>query len=180
MKLTTAAGVFLALLFACSGAAAAALTAAPQPVKPVATTLYSGRWYEIARTPNKMQTDCQGSTNDFSGWSSGNFAVVQTCHKGSAHGPTQTFNAKGRILPASENAKIKLGYFGGLISQEYWIVDHADDNAWAIMATPNGHYVWLMSRRPILDPGIKAAALGRLQALGFDCSRLAFPQQPPG
>ena len=48
------------------------------------------------------------------------------------------------------------------------------------MATPSGHYVWLMSRQPILDPGVKAAALGRLPALGFDCSRLAFPQQPPG
>ena len=31
------------------------------------------------------------------------------------------------------------------------ILDHADDNGWAIMATPNGHYVWLMSRRPILE-----------------------------
>lgn len=180
MKVAPAGCVLALMLSLGTAAAGAALSAAPQPVKPVPTALYSGRWYEIARTPNRMQSDCQGSTNDFSGWASGNFQVVQTCHKGSAHGPTQTFNAKGRILPASANAKIKLGYFGGLISQEYWIVDHADDNGWAIMATPNGHYVWLMSRRPILDPGIKAAALGRLQALGFDCSRLAFPQQPPG
>ena len=173
VKLTTAAGVFLALLFACSGAAAAALTAAPQPVKPVATTLYSGRWYEIARTPNKMQTDCQGSTNDFSGWSSGNFAVVQTCHKGSAHGPTQTFNAKGRILPASENAKIKLGYFGGLISQEYWILDHADDDqSWALMATPGGRFLLLLSRLPTTPAPIRQVAVTHIAALGYNVSHL--------
>jgi apolipoprotein D and lipocalin family protein len=127
-----------------------------------------------------MQADCEGSTNDFSGWSSGVFSVVQTCHKGSASGPAQVFNAHGHILPASDNAKIKVGYLGGLVSQEYWIVDRADDNAWAIMATPNGRFVWLMSRRPVLDAGARAIALSRLRKLGFDLSRLAFPEQLAG
>jgi apolipoprotein D and lipocalin family protein len=160
-------------------AAGPAFAICPQPAKPVPANLYSGRWYEIARTSNKIQSDCQGSTNDFSGWASGVFSVVQTCHRGTASGPTHTFSARGHILPASANAKMRLGYFGGLISQEYWIVDRSDDNAWAIKATPNGRYVWLISRQPVLDAEARARALGRLQALGFDLTRLAFPQQLP-
>ncbi|HEX7758641.1 MAG TPA: lipocalin family protein [Caulobacteraceae bacterium] len=154
-----------------------ALARAPQPVRAVATTLFSGRWYEIARTPNMAQKDCQGSSSDFSGWVSGAFAVTQVCHKGSPQGPVKTFNAKAKILPASGNAKMKMSFFGGLVSQEYWILDHADDDNWAIMATPGGNYVWVLSRRPVLDPAAKAVALQRVHTLGYDLSRLAYPQQ---
>jgi apolipoprotein D and lipocalin family protein len=173
-KLIMVAGAVLALV-----AGAPAVAVAPQPAKPVPAALYSGRWYEIARTPNKFQTDCQGTTSDFSGWNGGDFSIVQTCRKGSVSGPKETFGAHGRILPASDNAKMELAYFGGLISREYWIVDRADDNAWAIMAMPTGRYVWLLSRQPVLDPGVRSSALGRMQALGFDMAHLEFPQQPP-
>jgi apolipoprotein D and lipocalin family protein len=149
----------------------------PQPARSVPPSLYAGRWYEIARTPNQMQSDCQGSTSDFSGWSAGDFHLVQTCHAGSPLGPGQTFDAHGRVLPASANAKMRLGFLGGLISQEYWILDHADDEAWAIMDRADGRYVWLLSRRPTLSPADRATALARLQALGFDLSHLAYPQQ---
>lgn len=170
--------VFVATLGAVSLALATpAAAGAPQPVKPVAPTLFSGRWYEIARTPNMMQKDCQGATSEFSGWANGAFRVVQTCHAGAPAGTAKTFNAKARIIPATNNAKMKMMFFGGMISQEYWILDHADDNGWAIMGTPGGKYVWLMSRRPILDPATKAAALQHVRALGYDLARLAFPQQ---
>ena len=156
-----------------------ALAAAPEPAKPVATDLYSGRWYEIARTPNPRQADCQGDTVDFSGWTAGAFSAVQTCHKGALDGPTRDYKAHGSILPGSGNAKMKLSFFGGFITQNYWIIDHAVDNGWAIMATPAGHYVWLLSRRPSLDVHARSAALDRIQALGFDRAQLIFNAKIP-
>jgi apolipoprotein D and lipocalin family protein len=148
-----------------------------QPAKAVATNLYSGRWYEIARTPNSMQADCQAATTDFSNWASGVFKAVQTCHKGAPDGPLKVMKVDGKVLPASQNAKIQLGMLGGLISQEYWILDHADNNNWLIMATANQHYVWLLSRVPVLSVADKAQATARLQQLGFSLAHMAFPQQ---
>lgn len=173
MKLTSAACALVALL----GLAGPALAAAPQPAKPVPVNLYSGRWYEIARTSNKMQADCLASTTDFSGWRSGAFSAVQTCHKGAPSGPKQTISVQGHVLPSSGNAKMQLGMLGGLISREYWILDHADDNNWLIMATSDGRYVWLMSRQPAITAAARAAAIGRMQQLGLNLTRLAFPQQ---
>lgn len=141
------------------------------------TSLYTGRWYEIARTPNSMQGDCQASTYDFAGWASGAFRAVQTCHKGAPGGPAKVMKLDGKVLPASQNAKIQLGMLGGLVSQEYWILDHADNNQWLIMATANQHYVWLLSRVPALNAAEKAQAMGRLQQLGFSLAHMAFPQQ---
>jgi len=172
MKLATAVCAFLLLAIAVPAAAAA-----PQPTKPVPANLYTGRWYEIARTPNHMQTDCEASTTDFSGWSAGAFSAVQTCHSGAPSGPKRTISVQGHVLPASQNAKMQLAMLGGLISKEYWILDRSQDNAWLIMSTPDARYVWLMSRQPVLSAAARAAAMSRLQALGFNLGRLAFPQQ---
>jgi apolipoprotein D and lipocalin family protein len=174
MKLATSVCTFVLMAAAMPAAATAP---APQPTKPVPANLYTGRWYEIARTPNHMQSDCQASTTDFSGWAAGVFSAVQTCHSGAPSGPKRTVAVQGRVLPASQNAKMQLAMLGGLISKEYWILDRAQDNAWLIMATPDAHYVWLMSRQPVLSAAARQAAMARLQALGFNLGRLAFQQQ---
>ena len=183
--LSPAAGALAGCLSLAVSCVAGAAFAAPQPVnaiaaqpaKPVATNLYTGRWYEIARTPNKMQADCQGATTEFSGWTAGAFKAVQTCHKGAPGGPAQVIKVDGKVLPASQNAKIQLAMLGGLISQQYWILDHADDNRWLIMCTANQRYVWLMSRAPVLTAAERTEAMARLQQLGFSLAHLAFEQQ---
>jgi apolipoprotein D and lipocalin family protein len=156
-------------------AAAPAMAGAPQPTRPVARSLYSGRWYEIAHTPNPRERDCQGATSDFATSAHGDLTVVETCHRGGPVGPARSFSAKAAILPGAGGAKFAMSFVGGLIHQQYWILDHAAD--WAIMATPGGNYVWLLSRRPVMDEASRALALGRVHALGYDTGRLVFPQQ---
>jgi apolipoprotein D and lipocalin family protein len=160
----------LALLTALASPAAAA---APQPARGVAIGMFSGRWYEVARIAEGKDRRCQFPTNDFSGPPGGGLSVVETCHEGSPDGPAHTFNATVRILPGADNAKIKMGFLGGLISQEYWILDHADDGeSWALMATPGGRFLWVLSRRPTLDGAARAAAIARIAALGYNTDHL--------
>ena len=165
------------LILIAAAAGGAAVAGAPQPAKPVASELYSGRWYEIARTPNARQKNCQGDTSDFSPLRGGAFSVVETCHKGAPSGPNQTLKTKARIVEGGGGAKFTMSFLGGLIHQQYWILDHADDNAWALMATPGGHYIWLLARRPAMEAAPKAAALARMAALGYNPARLVFPAQ---
>ena len=116
-----------------------------------------------------------GATSDFKTSARGDLTVIDTCHRGGPAGPTKTFSAKAAILPGAGGAKFSMSFAGGLIHQQYWILDHADD--WAIMATPGGNYVWLLSRQSVMDAQVQLRALGRVQALGYDTSRLVFPQQ---
>ena len=154
---------------------AVARTGAPQPAKPVADSLYSGRWYEVARTPNVMQRACLGATSDFQDFSHGAFSVVDTCHEGSPSGPAKVLKAHAKMVAGSENTRFRMAFFGGLLHQEYWILDDSDDGAWAIMGTPGGNYAWLLARRPVLPPAEMSAAMARLRQLGYE--RLVFPQQ---
>lgn len=153
--------------------ASAALAAAPQPTRPVATGFYSGRWYEIARIPNAGQRDCQAAWTRFAS-TGAQFQVSQVCHKGSPTGPTKTFATKGHIVPGTNNAKFEMSFFGGIRKQEYWVLDIAGDGAWAIMATPGGNYVWLLSRKSAMPAASQAAAVARIRALGYH-QKLEFP-----
>ena len=151
-----------------------ALAGAPAPSRPVSRDVFAGRWYEIARTPNTMQKDCQGPTTDFQDRGNGAFTVVETCHRGTARGVAKTVAARARISSPTDNTRFRLSYLGGLVHQDYWILDHADDNSWLLMATPGGNYVWLLSRRPALP------APARAGALGYPASRLIYSDQIGG
>jgi apolipoprotein D and lipocalin family protein len=166
----------LPLLAAAVLAAGPAFAAPPSPpTQRIELSKMMGRWYEVARLPNKMQGGCQAGTSDWTRSAEG-FSVVQTCHKGSPTGPSQEWKAKAKVADPKTNAKLQMSFFGGLVKQEYWVLDHRADQGWLILATPGGHALWLMSQRPTLSAAVRAQALARVKQLGYDVSRLEFPQ----
>jgi apolipoprotein D and lipocalin family protein len=162
-------------------AAGAAWAGARPPAKPVAADFYSGRWFEIARTPNAGQRDCEAPTTDFTTGKTEkggtNFRIRQVCHRGSALGPEKVFTTTGRIIPGSQNTRFTMSFLGGLKKQEYWVLDCANDHSWAIMATPGGHYVWLIARQADMPAASQAVAVERVRALGY--GKLEFPRHAP-
>jgi apolipoprotein D and lipocalin family protein len=170
----------LAALALVLSAPLAAHAAAPEPSKPVSPSFYSGKWYEIARLPTKTQRDCQGGLTEFTAAVNGGFSVLQTCRVGSLTGKLKTYDTSGKIIPATNNAKFQLAFFGGAIRQEYWVIDRDDSLGWAVMGTPGGNYAWLMSRRPNMPAGQKNAIVARLKAAGYKTEKLIFPDQPAG
>ena len=161
--------LFAAAALICAGPAVGAPS---PPAEKIELTKMTGRWYEVARLPNKTQKDCQGGTSDWVRTGDG-YSVVQACHKGTLAAPATEWKAKAKVIDPKTNARIKMSFFGGMLSQEYWVLDHRSE--WLILGTPNGNYMWLMSQRPTLSPGAKAQAVARVKSLGYDVSRLEFP-----
>ena len=153
--------------------------AAPTPTsKTVDPKRYAGRWYEVARMPNKIQSNCDAATSDWSREADGAFQVVQTCHMGAASGSLKTWRGSGHIVDETTNSKIRIGFFGGLVQVDYWVLDRGDDYSWCMLSTPNPKFLWIMSRRPNLTADQKAALVAKARALGFDVTRLIFDNQP--
>ncbi|WP_425996515.1 lipocalin family protein [Caulobacter sp. DWR1-3-2b1] len=175
LNLISAGALVCSLGFA--GMAGSAQAAAKPPAKAVSAEFYSGKWYEIARTPNSGQRDCEAASTQFTSTGANGFKVVQICRKGSASGAAKTFNTTGKIVAGTpKSAKFSMSFLGGLKKQEYWVLDRADDQSWAIMATPGGNYVWLLSRKAVMSPAAREAALARVKTLGY--AKLEFPAQP--
>jgi apolipoprotein D and lipocalin family protein len=158
--------------------AAAAVLVAPamassQPAPRIELSSIMGRWYEVARVPNSLQRGCAAGASDWTRTRDG-FAVVQSCHKGDPDGPLAEWRARARPSDPT-NARFRMSFFGGLVTQEYRVLDHRPGQGWLILATGDGKYLWLMSQRPTLPATVKAEAIARIRQLGFDPARLEFP-----
>jgi apolipoprotein D and lipocalin family protein len=151
---------------------AAAFAARPRPARSVPATLYSGRWYEIARTPNLRELGCRVATSEFSGITGGDFTVIETCRH--ASGERRSSTVKAALVPGSNNARFRMSVLGGLVHPEFWILDTAPAGDWAIMGTSGGHYVWVLSRTPTLPSAEKAAVIAKVAAFGYPTAKLEY------
>lgn len=162
-------GLALSLAFAVQAAA-------PAPKKPIQFERMMGRWYEVARTANDRQKGCHGAYADWKLGADGKVSVVNHCRKGSPTGPDNVFRASARLVDAGK-ARIVMSFFLGAVNQEYWILDHADDYSWSIMATPGGNYVWIFSRQKNLPAAQRDALIRRVRALGYPTGKLEIEGQ---
>lgn len=164
-----------ALLAAALAAPGAALAADIRPPsQKIEVGRIAGRWYEVARLPNKIQKDCQGGTSDWSRTSTG-YSVIQTCHRGSLANPPTQWKAQAKIIDPLTDGRIRLTYFGGILNVEYWVLESRADQGWLLLGTPNGRYLWLMAQKPILSAAARAQAVSRIRQLGYDVAALEFP-----
>jgi len=162
-----------AALFAATALMAQPALAATLPTPRLELAPMMGRWYEIARIPNKLQKGCQAGASDWTRSAEG-FSVVQSCHKGAPDGPLAQWRAKARVADAS-NARFRMSFFGGVVSQEYAVLEHRQEQGWLLLATLDGKYLWLMAQRPVLSPAVRALVVSRIRQLGFDPTRLEWP-----
>jgi apolipoprotein D and lipocalin family protein len=83
---------------------------------------YAGKWYEIARLPNRFQRDCAANTAATSTLRpDGKITVVNECRK--ADGRLKSSTGIARVAdPGGPNSKLKVTFFWPF-SGNYWILD---------------------------------------------------------
>lgn len=139
---------------------------------------YLGRWFEIARYENRFERGCAGVTADYALRDDGLISVTNTCYQGSLEGERREANGRARIVDGSRNTKLEVSFFGPFWG-DYWIIGLDEDYRWALVSEPKGRFLWILSREPQMEEDVLAARLEELQALGFDTSRLVYPEQWP-
>ena len=154
--------------------------AASEPVRTVASVdldRYAGRWFEIARFPNRFQRQCEGDVSArYSRRSDGRIDVVNTCR--TADGEITEASGVARVVEAGTSAKLKVRFAPALLSflpfvwGDYWILGLADDYSWAVVGSPDRQYLWVLARTPEAGARSFDAAVAVARANGFDVERL--------
>ncbi len=173
--------IFIGALAAVGCAAAPVNRDASTPLKTVERVdleRYQGRWYEIARLPNRFEKDCEGVTAEYALRDDGLISVVNTCRKNALDGPVKRAKGRARIVDIETNAKLEVSFFGPFWG-DYWIIDLAEDYSLSLVSEPNGRYLWILSRTPSISDDVLEGAIARLDALGFNTNALYYPKQPP-
>lgn len=159
----------LLLLAACSHAPLDS-----QPMPRVETEKYMGKWYEIARLPNRFEKGCDGVTAEYSLRKDGTVSVLNTCRKGGPRGPASKAKAKAWSVHES-GSRYDVSFFRPF-KAPYWIIDLDPGYRWAAVGHPERKYLWILSREPSLPPETESALLERLKALGYETGRLERPR----
>jgi apolipoprotein D and lipocalin family protein len=159
------------------------ITAAPPTQDWVDLARYAGRWYEIARLPNRFQDQCAGDVAaTYTLRPDGRVTVVNECRRKDG----RTARAEGVARRADEkgpSSRLKVRFAPAVLSflpfvwGDYWILELDRDYRHAVVGDPTRKYLWILSRSPEMDTATYeslAAAAGRL---GFDTKRLARTPQ---
>lgn len=162
------------LLAGCGASSRIALDS--QPVPKVELSRYMGKWYEIARYPQRFEKDCHGVTAEYALRPDGKVSVLNTCRKGSLSGEARSAGATAWAVDGS-NARFKVRFFWPFTGP-YWIVDLDPEYRWALVGHPKREYFWILSRTPRLAPDLEAQVMAKVVELGYDPARLERGDQP--
>jgi apolipoprotein D and lipocalin family protein len=141
-----------------------------QTVTKIDLSRYVGRWYEIARYPNRFQKKCTGDTSaTYSLLPEGDVQVVNACKK--QDGSLDEAKGKAKIVDKQSNAKLKVSFFWPFYGA-YWIIGLDPEYRWAVVGHPDRKYLWILSRSPQMKDSDYDEALRVIRAKGYDESRL--------
>jgi apolipoprotein D and lipocalin family protein len=154
---------------------------APEPAKPIdVARFFTGRWYEIARTPLGLTKNCVAGTTDYTPGPDGSLIDHDACRMDTPDGKVRHFDGPLTILNPGMNNKVRVDYtlFGFVpVHVTYWMLDHGDDYQWFLVATPDFKNVSMFTRDPRPPQSEVDRLTARAKALGYDTSKWEFPAE---
>ena len=136
---------------------------------------FQGRWYEIARIPRDYDAACHDTVADYRLTRPGALELTHRCHLGSTTGPLSQFRAPATVDDPAVQAKLSLQI--GLYRGDYWVLEVGPDYDYAVIGHPSLTMLWVLSRKPTLDPGTYRELVEHAQREGFATASLRMTPQ---
>lgn len=132
---------------------------------------YMGRWYEVAKIPNRFQSHCEhGAMAEYRLTSEGEVSVVNRCM--TADGSGDKAEGRARIVDTQTNAKLEVSFvslFGwNLFWGDYWIIGLGDNYEYAVIGNPGRRYGWVLARKTELSEAQWSEVKRMLEQQGYD------------
>lgn len=170
--------LLIALVAGLSGTAAHSQTPAPlRTIDTLDLPRYAGRWYEIAKFPNRFQKQCVADTSaEYSPRADGAVIVINRCRLANGQMEQAQGLAWQQGEPTSPRLQVRFApawlSWLPMVWGDYWVVDLDDAYSLVAVSEPRREYLWVLSRSPVLEPARYQALLQRLAAQGLDVQRL--------
>ena len=128
---------------------------------------YLGKWYEIARFPNRFEKGCVGVTAEYAEREGGTIEVINTCRKGTLDGPIEVAKGSARV-EAPGRLSVTFVPWLPFARGDYWVLYVAPDYGLAVVGAPKGTTGWILSRTPQITAKQRADADQVLLKNGYD------------
>ncbi len=132
---------------------------------------YLGKWYEIARFPNRFERGCVGVTAEYALRSDGDIRVLNTCYKGALNAPVTRAQGSARV-DAPGRLSVTFVPWLPFVRGDYWVLYVAPDYSLAVVGNPKGTTGWILARSPRISAAERAKAETILSSNGYNISKL--------
>lgn len=173
-------GLFAALLGACL-TALTACTGVPENITPVAdfrVDRYLGRWYEIARLDHSFERGLTQVTAEYSMRPDGGVKVVNRGYS-QADKAWKEVEGKAFFVGPADRGHLKVSFFGPFYGSYVVFELDRENYQHAVISGPTRSYLWILARRPEIDPALRARLVDKATQLGFDTKQLVFVEHGP-
>ena len=145
-----------------------------QTVPHVDVDRYMGKWYEVARLPNRFERKCDRDIMAEYARQGKTVSVRNTCIQ--SNGKPKIAQGRARIVDTASNARLKVTFFWPFYG-DYWIIGLDSDYGWAIVGEPSRRYLWVLSRTPSLPAETLQGIRQQVETAGYSPSALVYPRQ---
>ena len=152
----------------------AGCTGVPEGVEPVTgfeLERYLGTWYEIARLDHPFERGLSRVTAEYSRRDDGGVRVVNRGYD-AADGRWNQVEGKAYFVAGPNLGRLKVSFFGPFYGGYNIFSLDRQAYGWVMISGPDKSYLWILARRPELDPEILAALVEQARGLGFPVDEL--------
>jgi apolipoprotein D and lipocalin family protein len=149
-----------------------------QPVQGFALDRYLGRWYEIARLDHSFERGLSHVTADYSMRKDGGVRVL---NRGYSEKKKAWKSAEGKacFVKSPDEGYLKVSFFGPFYGSYLIFELDREHYQYSVISGPNKSYLWILARTPEIEPELKQKLISKAAVLGFDTTKLIFPEQGP-
>lgn len=150
----------------------------PLQTVPIDLPRYMGRWYIIANIPYFAERGFVGSYAQWSLRADGKIDDGYAGHKRRFDAPLTEYHFVDKVVPGSGNAEWRVRLFWPIyVTQLTVYVD--PDYRYTILGYPDKSLGWIFARSPEIGDDVYQSLLARMDAMGYDTSRVRrVPQLP--
>lgn len=149
----------------------------PKTVENVDLSRYVGKWYEIAKIPNKFQKHCvKGTTAEYFLQEDGTIKVINSCIE--EDGSLDKAEGIAVVVDKKTNSKLEVSFVSFLgwrpFWGDYWIIGLGDNYEYAVVGSPDREYGWILSRSKKLSDETLSKIFQLLRENGFNTKAFRF------
>lgn len=144
------------------------------PLKTVAhvdMNRYHGDWYVFANIPYFLEKGKVGTLDRYTPRPDGKMDNIFLFRKGSLDAPLQQWKGTAWVHNKATNAEWRVQLLWPF-RIPYLIIDLDPDYQWSVVGYPSRKLAWVLSRKPSLDEATYQGILKRLEAQGYDSTKL--------
>jgi apolipoprotein D and lipocalin family protein len=132
---------------------------------------YAGKWYEIAKIPNRFQKGCvRNTTAEYKLRDDGDINVINRCIE--TDGSVNEAEGLAKVVDEKTNSKLEVSFvsiFGiHLFWGDYWIIGLDKNYEYAVIGHPERKYGWILNRSPKMSEEKLKEAFEILKENGYD------------